>query len=88
MTITDIVLAFPIAFFMARVASPRAKAALVVAVLMPLWASYLVKVYSWRTMFAEDGVINWFLEPFGLSVPGVGLHARLDRHVATSGCRT
>ena len=71
-TITDIVLAFPIAFFMARVASPRAKAALVVAVLMPLWASYLVKVYSWRTMFAEEGIINWFLDPVGLSVPDSG----------------
>src|SRR4051812_11653876 len=45
-TITDILLAFPIAFYMARVASVRAKALLVVAVLMPLWASYLVKVYS------------------------------------------
>ena len=71
-TITDILLAFPIAFFMARVASPRAKAMLVVAVLMPLWASYLVKVYSWRTMFAEDGIINWFLDPLGLSVPESG----------------
>jgi putative spermidine/putrescine transport system permease protein len=71
-TITDIVLAFPIAFFMARVASPRAKAALIVAVLTPLWASYLVKVYSWRTMFAEEGILNWFLDPFGLSVPESG----------------
>ncbi len=71
-TITDIVLAFPIAFFMARVAGPRATAALVVAVLTPLWASYLVKVYSWRTMFAEEGIINWFLDPLGLSVPESG----------------
>ncbi len=71
-TITDIILAFPIAFFMARVAGARTKALLVVAVLMPLWASYLVKVYSWRTMFATDGIINWFLDPFGLSVPTSG----------------
>jgi putative spermidine/putrescine transport system permease protein len=71
-TITDIILAFPIAFFMARVAGTRTKALLVVAVLMPLWASYLVKVYSWRTMFANDGIINWFLDPFGLSVPTSG----------------
>jgi len=71
-TITDILLAFPIAFFMARVAGARAKGLLVVAVLMPLWASYLVKVYSWRTMFAEDGIINWFLDPLGLSVPESG----------------
>jgi putative spermidine/putrescine transport system permease protein len=71
-TVTDIILAFPIAFFMARVASGRSKGLLVVAVLMPLWASYLVKVYSWRTMFAEDGIINWFLDPVGLSVPQSG----------------
>jgi putative spermidine/putrescine transport system permease protein len=55
---------------MARIASPRAKGLLVVAVLMPLWASYLVKVYSWRIILAENGVLNWLLEPFGLSGPG------------------
>ncbi len=71
-TITDAVLAFPIAFYMAKIASRRAKAILVVAVLLPLWSSYLVKVYSWRTMLSSDGVINWALEPFGLSGPGFG----------------
>jgi putative spermidine/putrescine transport system permease protein len=71
-TITDIVLAFPIAFYMARVASPRRRAALAVAVLMPLWASYLVKVYAWRTMFANDGILNWALDPIGLTVPQSG----------------
>jgi putative spermidine/putrescine transport system permease protein len=71
-TITDIVLAFPIAFYMARVASGRVRAALVVAILMPLWASYLVKVYAWRTMFANDGIINWALDPIGLHAPQSG----------------
>ena len=71
-TVTDIILAFPIAFYMARVASSRVRALLVVAVLMPLWASYLVKVYAWRTMFANDGIINWLLEPLGLHVPQSG----------------
>jgi putative spermidine/putrescine transport system permease protein len=71
-TITDIVLAFPIAFYMARVASPARRAALAVAVLMPLWASYLVKVYAWRTMFANDGILNWALDPIGLTVPQSG----------------
>ena len=71
-TITDIVLAFPIAFYMARVATRRRRAALAVAVLMPLWASYLVKVYAWRTMFANDGILNWVLDPIGLSVPQSG----------------
>ncbi|HEX7060258.1 MAG TPA: ABC transporter permease [Solirubrobacterales bacterium] len=71
-TLTDAILAFPIAFYMAKVASRRGKALLVVAVLLPLWSSYLVKVYSWRTMLSADGVINWALEPFGLHGPGYG----------------
>ena len=71
-TITDAILAFPIAFYMAKVASRRGKAILVIAVLMPLWSSYLVKVLSWRTMLSEDGVINWALGPLGLHGPGYG----------------
>jgi putative spermidine/putrescine transport system permease protein len=71
-TLTDAVLAFPIAFYMAKLASRRGKAILVVAVLLPLWSSYLVKVYSWRTMLSAGGVINWALQPFGLSGPGFG----------------
>ena len=74
-TVTDAILAFPIAFYMAKLASRRGKAILVVAVLLPLWSSYLVKVYSWRTMLSEEGVINWALEPFGLHGPGYGLVA-------------
>jgi putative spermidine/putrescine transport system permease protein len=71
-TLTDAILAFPIAFYMAKLASRRGKAILVVAVLLPLWSSYVVKVYSWRTMLQEDGVINWALAPFGLHGPGFG----------------
>jgi putative spermidine/putrescine transport system permease protein len=71
-TVTDALLAFPIAFFMAKVASPRVRLALAVGVLMPLWASYLVKVYAWRVMLSEDGIINWALNPLGLSGPGYG----------------
>jgi putative spermidine/putrescine transport system permease protein len=74
-TLTDIALAFPIAFFMAKVASPRVRGLLVVAVLMPLWSSYLVKVYAWRTILNEEGILNWALEPFGLSGPGFGVTA-------------
>ena len=55
-TITDAVIAFPIAFYMAKVASRRGKALLVVAILLPLWSSYLVKVYAWRTMLSANGV--------------------------------
>jgi putative spermidine/putrescine transport system permease protein len=71
-TVTDALLAFPIAFYMAKVASSRAKAVLVILVLMPLWSSYLVKALSWRTMLSNDGVIDWALAPFGLSGPGYG----------------
>ena len=69
-TIADAVLAFPIAYYMARIASPRKRNLLVVAVLTPLWASYLVKAYSWRTMLGEEGIVNWVLNPLGLSAPG------------------
>ena len=74
-TVTDAIIAFPIAFYMAKVASRRGKAILLIAVLMPLWSSYLVKVLSWRTMLSEEGVINWALNPIGLSSPGYGVTA-------------
>jgi putative spermidine/putrescine transport system permease protein len=69
-TIADAVLAFPLAYYMARVASPRTRNVLVVAVLTPLWASYLVKAYIWRTMLGEQGIINWLLAPLGLEIQG------------------
>jgi putative spermidine/putrescine transport system permease protein len=74
-TVTDALLAFPIAYYMAKVARRRTRALLVVSVLMPLWASYLVKVYAWRIILAEDGILNWLLDPLGLSGPGFGLTA-------------
>jgi len=69
-TITDAVLALPIAYYMARVASPRTRGILVVAILTPLWASYLVKVYAWRTILSGGGILNWALGPLGLDGPG------------------
>jgi putative spermidine/putrescine transport system permease protein len=66
-TLADAVLAFPIAYYMARVAAPRTRNLLVVAVLMPLWASYLVKAYAWRTILSGAGVLNWALSPLGIS---------------------
>jgi putative spermidine/putrescine transport system permease protein len=71
-TVTDAILAFPIAFFMAKVARSRTRSLLVIAVVMPLWSSYLVKVYAWRIILAEDGILNWALDPFGISGPGFG----------------
>ena len=70
-TVADAVLAFPIAYYMARVASPRTRGILIVAVVMPLWASYLVKAYAWRTMLAHEGALNWALAPLGLAGPGL-----------------
>jgi len=71
-TVTDAIIAFPIAYYMARVARPRTKGLLVVAILMPLWSSYLVKVYAWRVILQENGILNWALSPFGLHGPGFG----------------
>jgi putative spermidine/putrescine transport system permease protein len=74
-TVTDALLAFPIAFYMAKVASPRMKGVLLVAILMPLWSFYLVKVYAWQSMLAAGGFIDWALDPLGLSGPGYGATA-------------
>ena len=74
-TVIDILIALPIAFFMAKVARPGLRYALVVAVLMPLWASYLVKAYSWRSVLSEGGIADWLLAPFGLQSPGFGIPA-------------
>jgi putative spermidine/putrescine transport system permease protein len=70
-TITDAIIALPFAYFMARLASPRMRAALFVLVLLPLWASYLARVYAWRLILAKEGVLNWTLEHLGLPTVGV-----------------
>jgi putative spermidine/putrescine transport system permease protein len=69
-TVTDALLAFPIAYYMARVASPRVRGLLVVAILMPLWASYLVKIFAWRSIFQGNGLLSWLLAPLGMEGPG------------------
>ncbi len=74
-TVIDVALALPIAFFMAKVASPRLRRALVVAVLTPLWASSLVKAFAWRSLLSEGGLLDWILGPFGIHSPGYGLTA-------------
>lgn len=70
-TITDALIALPIAYYMARVASPRVRGWLVVAVLIPLWSSYLVKIFAWRIILQENGPLNAFLRPLGLEAPDV-----------------
>jgi putative spermidine/putrescine transport system permease protein len=74
-TLVDALIALPMAFWMARVAPPRLRRPLLVAVLTPLWASYLVKVYAWRVMLGEDGVVNSAVSPVGLHGPGYGATA-------------
>ena len=65
-TLTDAVLAFPLAYFMARLARPRTRALVFVMVLLPLWSSYLVRIYAWRTILGQDGALNWTLNGIGL----------------------
>lgn len=75
-TVICALIALPMSFFMARIAPKAWRPALIALVLTPLWASYLVKVYAWRTMLTpETGVLASILRPFGLSSPGYGLVA-------------
>ena len=72
-TILCSILAIPMAFYMAKIAKPSAQKFLVALVLTPLWASYLVKIYSWRTMLEPNtGVLDWLLGPLGIHSPGFG----------------
>jgi putative spermidine/putrescine transport system permease protein len=69
-TVVDTLLAFPLAFYMARVASPRVRNLLFLSATLPLWISYLVRVYSWRIILSDDGLLNWLLGFVGLRGPG------------------
>ena len=68
-TLTDALIAFPFAYFMARVAAPRTRTVLFVAILLPLWASYLAKVYSWVLIFTNNGFLDWVAGGLGLGHP-------------------
>lgn len=79
-TVAAAIAAFPIAYYMARYASPRKKALLYLAILLPLWSSYLVRVYSWKLILAKEGILNWMVTQlrldgvlqWALTVPGIG----------------
>lgn len=60
------IIAFPIAYYAARYAGPKVKAAFYLAVMMPLWSSYLVKVYAWKLLLAKEGAIGWVAGQIGL----------------------
>jgi putative spermidine/putrescine transport system permease protein len=74
------ILAFPLAYYMARYATPRIKALLTLGVLLPLWSSYLVRVYSWKLILAKEGIVSWFVGKAHLgwmldgilAIPGIG----------------
>jgi putative spermidine/putrescine transport system permease protein len=70
-TITDAVLALPFGYFMARVAPARLRSVLFVLVLLPLWSSYLARIYAWRLILSHDGALNWTLGKAGL--PSLGI---------------
>jgi putative spermidine/putrescine transport system permease protein len=65
-TVADIVLAFPLAYHAARIATPRMRNALLIAVVLPLWANYLVRVFAWRIILTPNGFLNWLAGSVGL----------------------
>jgi putative spermidine/putrescine transport system permease protein len=69
-TATDAIIAFPFAYYMARIAGPRQRTLLFVLVLLPLWSSYLARIYAWRLILNHDGALNWTLGKLGLPVQG------------------
>ncbi len=71
-TLTDALLAFPVAYFMARIAGPRLRLTLITMVVLPLWSSYLARVYAWRLILAQDGALNWALRSLGLHGAEIG----------------
>ncbi|WP_282372844.1 ABC transporter permease [Pseudomonas sp. PS02290] len=79
-SIASAIIAFPIAYYMARYTTGKTKAFFYIAVMMPMWASYIVKAYAWSLLLAKGGVAQWFVQHLGLapvlqgllSVPGIG----------------
>jgi len=70
--VADVILAFPLAYYAARVAKPRVRAAILVAVVLPLWSSYLVRAFAWSTMTAPNGMLDSVLEALGIPNPNIG----------------
>ena len=60
-TVAAVILAFPLAFYMTFHASGRWRALIYLAVILPLWSSYLVRVYAWKLILAQEGILSWFI---------------------------
>ena len=79
-TIMDVLIAFPLAYYIAKFASRRLRTYLYIAVTLPLWSSYLVRVYAWKLILSKEGILSWFVHLFHLdsvldallSLPGIG----------------
>jgi putative spermidine/putrescine transport system permease protein len=71
-TVADVLIAFPFAYVAARIAGPRLKLALFTLVMLPLWSSYLARVYAWRLILAHDGILNWALGTLGWPAADLG----------------
>lgn len=72
-TLLSAAFAIPLGIFMAKLASPWLRAVLAVAITLPLWAGYLVKILAMRITFTEEGFFNWVMAPFGITGPGFSL---------------
>lgn len=76
-TLIDVIIALPVAFYMSKVASSGWQKFLVISMTLPLWSSYLVKAYAWRSVLSSGGILDWALSPFGLNTPGYGLEGTI-----------
>ncbi len=97
-------LSFPLAYYAARLATPRMRNALLIAVVLPLWANYLVRVFAWKIILTPNGFLNWLVELTGhrlaaarevelvrvdhVRLPVAAVHAAADLRARSSGCRT
>lgn len=90
-TLAAAIIAFPIAYYAARYANPKMKALFYLAVMLPLWSSYLVKIYAWKLILAKQGIINWMVEETGsafllnalLSLPVIGGNSLAVSYIGT-----
>jgi putative spermidine/putrescine transport system permease protein len=72
-TAVSVIFAVPLGIFMAKIARPWVRSVLAVAITLPLWAGYLVKLLAMRLTFTEQGLFNWLMDPLGISGPGFGI---------------
>jgi putative spermidine/putrescine transport system permease protein len=71
-TIADVILAFPLAYYAAKLASSREKALLLVLIVLPLWSSYLIRVFAWKLILQGNGLLNWTFQKIGLGGLQIG----------------